>query len=186
MTRFGQPNTTTLGNLTQPVGNMARTHIRQALRQHPFTKGLPGLEKLEDLTEGVSFQEDQIVFAAGESSPYLYLLTSGSVCVEISASVYTVCIQALGPGKVFGWSSLLDQHNTAFRVRAREASSALRLDAARLAPLCREEPGLGVEIFHGLAELVGERLRSTEERLAEFCGVSCLPAGRRLNSCPHC
>ena len=178
------PNAIMLGTLPQLVGNMARMEIRQALRQHPFTKGLPGLDKLEELAEVVNFHEDQIVFAAGESSPYLYLLTSGLVCVEISASVYTICIQALGPGKVFGWSSLLDRHCTAFRVRAREASSTVRLDAARLAPLCREEPALGVAVFHGLTELVAERLCSTEERLAEFCGLSRLPAGRRLNSCP--
>ena len=160
--------------MTQAVGYMAPERLDEALKNHTFTMGLAGahLERLVALAEEVRFREDQIIFRAGERSPYLYLLISGSVCLEIRTPVYSVCVQALGPGEAFGWSSLLDQHYTVFQVRARESAVALRLDAEQLSAACRHDPALGAEMFRRLAELLGRRLRATESRLGEFCGIS--------------
>ncbi len=148
------------------------------LRQHPFTRDLlePHLSMLPDLSEGVQFGQDEIIFDAGERSSHFYLITSGCVCVEIKSPVYAVCIAALGPGEAFGWSSLLDHHNTVFQVRAWEVTTALRLDGERLLAACAEDPVLGREVFRGLLQIVAGRIGAMEARLGEFCGVS-VPAG---------
>jgi CRP-like cAMP-binding protein len=72
---------------------------------------------------------------------------------------------------VFGWSALLDDHDTLFQVRARERTTALRLDGAALMKACREDTLLGTEVLQRALEVVAGRVRATEVRFAEMCGV---------------
>ena len=160
------------GNWIKVVVHMAREQIYEALRVHPFTRGLsePQLVALANIAREVTFQEDEVIFRAGARSRNLYLLVSGSVCVELSTPVYAVCIQALGPGEAFGWSSLTKHPQTIFQVRARERSTALRLDASQASAAWQENPELGLELLQRILELVAERVKAVESRLAEFMG----------------
>ena len=56
-------------------------------------------------------------------------------------------------------------------MRARESTSALRLDGAALAALCHEDSQLGAEILHRTLQVVAGRVRATEIRFAEMCGI---------------
>lgn len=96
--------------------------LTDTVKEHSFVAGLTDSQtaKLGALCQEVSFPENELILSAREQSRYFYLLLSGSVCVEVNARAYVVCIQALGPGEAFGWSSLLDHHDTLFQVRARE------------------------------------------------------------------
>ncbi len=162
---------------------MPREPVYEALRRQSFTQGMKAdqLAKLATLAAEVPFQEDQIIFQAGERSVYLYLLVSGYVCIEIRTPVYSICVQALGPGGAFGWSSVLESHYTAFQVRALQPSTALRLDSKQLLAACHDDSELGIEIFSRLLQLVATRLRATESRLAEFCGIAAVV--RRSEPC---
>jgi len=144
----------------------------QMLKSHPFTEGMSDavLKKLAALSRLVSFEEDEIVFRAGERSRYFCLLLCGSACVELRTPYYAVSIQTLGPGDAFGWSSLLDEHHTVFQVRARETSSALLLDGKKLSEVCEKDSKLAAEVYRRLAQIVAKRVKATELRLAEFCG----------------
>jgi CRP-like cAMP-binding protein len=79
--------------------------VEQALKGHPFTRGLSALhmDRLAALACEETFAQNQIILVAGEQSRNLYLLLSGSVCVEVCAPHYTVTVQSLGPGEAFGW-----------------------------------------------------------------------------------
>ena len=169
------------------VRHMTQDQVYEALQDHPFTRRLTesSLAKLAALTQKVGFHEDQIIFHAGERSPHFYLVVSGSVCVEISTPVYAVCVQSLGPEDAFGWSSLLDRHYTAFQVRAREKTTALRLDSQRLLAACEGDLGLGLEIFRRLSELIARRVMATESRLADFCGGVNPAVSRALAACAN-
>jgi CRP-like cAMP-binding protein len=72
----------------------------------------------------------------------------------------------------FGWSALLDHQDTLFQVRAREPMTTLCLQGPDLAQLCRTDPELGTEILTRTLRLVAGRVKATEERFAEMCGVS--------------
>ena len=148
--------------------------LGQILRDHPLTRGLTesGLAQLASLACEETFAQDQIILVAGQQSKDFYLLLSGSVCVEVCAPRYTVCVQALGSGEAFGWSSLLLHHDTLFQIRARERSTVIRLDGSRLYAVCGEDPEFGLELFRRLLELVAGRVQATELRLAEFCGIA--------------
>ncbi len=128
------------------------------------------MKKLASLAKHVEFEEDEIVFRAGERSMNFCLLLCGSACVEIRTPYYAICVQTLAPGDAFGWSSLLEEHHTVFQVRAREVSSALFLDGQKLMEACARDPKLGSEVFERLARVMARRVKATELRLAEFCG----------------
>jgi len=147
--------------------------LNEELSGHRFTAGLSAsqLARLAETARKISFAEDELILVTGQQSRYFYLLSSGSVCIEARMRAYTVCVQALRPGDAFGWSALLDQHDTLFQVRAREPATALCLEGAGLAAAFREDTGLAAELLRRALSLVAGRVQATEARLAEFCGV---------------
>jgi hypothetical protein len=146
--------------------------LSTALRD-AFTAGLSDaqVDGLSKLATEVTFEEDEVVLIDGQRSTYFYILITGSVVVELSTPRYAMCVQSLGPGKVFGWSALLDAQDTLFQVRARERTTALRIDGAVLKARCFEDPALGTAILHHLLNVVAGRVKATETRFAEMCGV---------------
>jgi CRP-like cAMP-binding protein len=152
---------------------MGHITLQTALRQHRFTQGLTEehIASLARVGSTVAFEENELILVDGQRSNAFYLVTDGSVAVELRTPRYVVCVAAVTPGEAFGWSALLDQQDTAFQVRAREHSVALRLDGPGLRALCHDDPALGVEILHRVLRLVAGRVQATEIRFAEMCGV---------------
>lgn len=145
----------------------------KTLQNHTFTRGLGDvqLEELAELATEVTFETDEVVLVDGQRSTSFYLLTSGSVAVELSTGSFVVCVEALGPGQVFGWSALLDHQDTLFQVRAREKTTALRLNGAQLKAQCKSDTSLGTEFLQRTLQVVAGRVKATEIRFAEMCGV---------------
>jgi CRP-like cAMP-binding protein len=147
--------------------------VESILRDHAFVLGLPEdqIARLASAAMPVSFAENDIVLSDREQSSAFYFVVSGSVAIELRASRYAVCVQALEPGQVFGWSALLDRQDTLFQVRAREDTTALRISGEALKQICREDSELGMELFRRTLQVVASRVRATEERFAEMCGI---------------
>jgi CRP-like cAMP-binding protein len=147
------------------------------LREHDFTHGLTDqqINKLAALCTEVTFQDDDLILKNGQRSEFFYLILTGSACVELKAARFTVCLQALGPGHAFGWSALLDHQDTLFQVRAREPMTTLCLHGVDLAQLCRTDSELGAELLTRTLSVVAGRVKATEEKFAEMCGVSMNP-----------
>lgn len=143
------------------------------LRDHAFTRGLSEsqIAGLAELAHAVTFEENDLILVDGQRSKSFYLLITGSVSIELNAARYVVNLQSLGADHAFGWSALLEDQDTLFQVRARERTSALRLDGAALKALCRAQPELGIEILQRTLRLVAGRVKATEIRFAEMCGV---------------
>ena len=147
--------------------------LESILRTHSFVEGLTDeqVSRLAALTTEVAFDEDQIILADRDPSSGFFFLIAGSVAIELRTARYSVCVQALGPGQIFGWSALLDRQGTLFQVRAREQTKALRIDGEPLKALCRNDPQLGMDILQRTLRVVASRVRATEEKFAEMCGV---------------
>jgi len=126
---------------------------------------------LASIASAVTFDENQVVLVDGERSQAFYLVLTGSVSVELRTARYAVSVQALGPGQVFGWSALLEDHDTLFQVRAREITTALRLEGQDLKAACHQDNLLGAEIMQRALAVVAGRVRATEIRFAEMCGI---------------
>jgi CRP-like cAMP-binding protein len=147
--------------------------LDQIMRNHSFTRGLgeAQLDTLTSLASEVTFEENELILVDGQRSRFFFLVTAGSVSVELRTASYVVSVQALGPGQAFGWSALLDDHDTLFQVRAREHTTALRLDGAALKTACHKDTLLGVQVLGRALRVVAGRVRATEIRFAEMCGV---------------
>lgn len=148
---------------------MARHHIQN----HAFTQGLTDAQitKLASLATEVTFTENKVILVDGQRSQSLYFVLTGSVAVELCTPRFTVCVQTLGSGQVFGWSALLDHQDTLFRVRARERTTALRVAGSDLVETCRTDTELGMEILWRVVKVVARRVKATEVKFAEMCGV---------------
>ena len=146
---------------------------KQVLRDHAFTQGLSEaqIDRLACIASQVAFEENEVVLVDGARSTSFFLLLTGSVVVELRTPQYVVAVQAVGPGNVFGWSALLDDQDTLFQVRARERTTALQMDGATLKAYCMSDPALGAEFFHRILRVVAGRVKATEMRFAEMCGV---------------
>jgi len=147
--------------------------VDSTLRAHSFVAGLTDaqLASLAEIATPVSFADNQMILADREQSTAFYFVVSGSVAIELRATSYAVCVQALGAGEVFGWSALLNRQDTLFQVRAREQTTALRIPGDQLKALCRRDPVLGADLLQRTLQVVASRVRATEERFAEMCGV---------------
>ena len=147
--------------------------ILDIIKDHAFTAGLtdPQIAKLAEFAQEVSFKESEVILVPGAQAKNFYLLLSGSVCIEVSTRTFVVWVQILHPGDAFGWSALLDHHDTLFRVRARESSRVLCLDGERLCALLHQDSELAAEVFRRTLNLVAGRVQATEARLGEMCGV---------------
>lgn len=145
----------------------------ETLKAHAFTSGLNDsqIAELAKLAHEVTFLEDEIILVAGQQSKHFYLLLAGSACIEVGTQSYVVWVQVLGPGDAFGWSALLDHHDTLFQVRAREKSRALCLDGELLSASLRADSDLAAELLRRTLALVAGRVQATEARLGEMCGV---------------
>jgi len=153
--------------------NLGHITLEQMIRAHDFTAGLAESQtaRLASIARIVTFAEDELILEEGQRSAAFYLLTVGSVAVELRTPRYSVCVQSLGPGEVFGWSALLENQDTLFRVRAREATSAMRIEGAALQEACKSDPAFAAEILDRTLKVVAGRVRATEIRFAEMCGV---------------
>jgi CRP-like cAMP-binding protein len=147
--------------------------VQSILRDHAFVQGLSEeqISSLATLARAAVFDENQIVLGDRQDSSAFYFLISGSVAIELRGPRYVVQVQALGPGQVFGWSALLDRQDTLFQVRAREHTTALRIEGNDLKALFRRQPELGTELLQRTLQVVASRVRATEQRFAEMCGI---------------
>ena len=58
-----------------------------------------------------------------------------------------------------------------FQVRTRERTAALQIEGATLKAYCMNDPVMGAESFHRILRAVAGRVKATEVRFAEMCGV---------------
>jgi CRP-like cAMP-binding protein len=147
--------------------------LNETLCKHTFTAGMSESQvaRLAEVAHEVRFQENEVILKAGQPSKHFYLLVAGSVCIEVGAKTYVVWVQILHPGEAFGWSALLDRHDSLFQVRARETSHALCLDGERLSSVLHGDTDLAAEFFRRTLSLVAGRVQATERRLGEMCGI---------------
>jgi CRP-like cAMP-binding protein len=149
---------------------MASIHL---VRNHAFTRDLreDQIARLASLGANAVFDREDIILRDGQRSQSFYLIVAGSVAVELHHQAFIVCVQALGPDEAFGWSALLEHQDTVFQVRARERTMAVRFDGVDLNDAFHADPNLGVEFLRRTLKVVAGRVKATEVKFAEMCGV---------------
>ena len=139
------------------------------LSKYPFDELRPeDIQQLYSMGSEVSFRKNEVIFREGDECAVFYILTSGSVILEVPVSNYVLGIETLAPGDEFGWSTMLMRERRHFQVRAREAASAMAFDGAALIRACQEDPVFGFAFLHRLLGVVSRRLEATRMRLLDM------------------
>jgi CRP/FNR family cyclic AMP-dependent transcriptional regulator len=144
--------------------------VHAILQRLTFTRDLgpADLQGLAEIAKPVSWQAGQAIFREGDRDDFLYLVVEGQAALEINVPPRgRVRILTVGPGEVFGWSSVYYQKPKTAGAAALEATQGLALDAARLRERSETDPRFGYWLARRLLEVVSERLKATRLQLLD-------------------
>lgn len=147
--------------------------LRAKLNHLAFTRGMEAdqLDRIAEIAGPAQWDSSAIIFREGERGSVLYVVDDGRVAIEIAVPGRgPVTILTVGPGEVFGWSSVFGQRSKTASARAVEPTKALALDAARLRELCDADSRLGYLLTRRMLEVVSERLKATRMQLLDIYG----------------
>jgi len=150
---------------------MKHNATQSTLSDLAFTQGLDSgqLEQVAELAAPVEWTAGETVFREGDSDSVLYVVQAGRVAIEVAVPTRgRVTLLTLGPGELFGWSSLFHQRPQTAAARAIEPTRALALDASRLRELCDADPRLGYLLTRWILDVVAERLTVARMQLLDI------------------
>jgi CRP-like cAMP-binding protein len=139
-------------------------------RELSFTAGFDPsqIERLAGIATRVQWNDGESVYRDGDPGSPLYVVEAGLVAIELVVPGRgPVTIQTVGPGDIFGWSSLFYQRPKTNGARALVTSQALALDVARLRALCDGDPAFGYAVTRRVLQVVSERLKATRIQLLD-------------------
>jgi CRP-like cAMP-binding protein len=141
--------------------------IRQRVASHPFFAGLSEAQMniLADCAELKSFGAEETVFRAGDPARGFFLVESGSIAVEGDAEAGSVAIDTVRAGEPLGWSWIFEPYICQYSARATEPTTAIFLDALKLADHRGGDLTLGHELFKRMSQVMVRRLNAARAQL---------------------
>jgi CRP-like cAMP-binding protein len=128
-------------------------------------------ERVAAMAVPAHWSAGETVFREGDCDSALYVVETGRVAIEMSIPGRgRVTILTVGPGELFGWSSLFRRRPKTASARAIEPTEALAWDAVQLGDLCDADPQFGYVLTRGILEAVSERLKATRMQLLDIYG----------------
>jgi CRP-like cAMP-binding protein len=137
--------------------------LEPLLRRHEFFAGLDPqyLALLAGCAANAAFPDGAFLFRAGTAAEKFFLVTSGTIALEIAAPGRVVTVQTLGEAEVAGFSWLIGPHRWQFDGRAVGRVRAIEMDGACLRAKCESDPRLGFDLMQRFARLAVQRLQAT-------------------------
>jgi CRP/FNR family transcriptional regulator, cyclic AMP receptor protein len=155
---------------------MSQPHAtsRSALEELAFTQGLESdqQDRIARIASAREWDAGVTVFREGDLDSSLYIIEKGRVALDIVVPGRgRMTILTVGPGEVFGWSSLFLQQAKTASARTVEPTRALLLAADPLRELCDVDPRLGYLLTRRILDVVSERLKATRMQLLDNYGL---------------
>jgi serine/threonine protein phosphatase PrpC/CRP-like cAMP-binding protein len=167
--RGGKDNITVVAVSVEAAGDDEQADVEgktEILRRIPLFQHMTYKELLAILgiARGRQFERGQPIIKEGESGDELFVLFRGRVDV-IKNGLH---IAQLKPGGHFGEMGLVDQAPRSATVVAAEDTSAISIDRDSLLKLMRRDSLLAVKLLWSFVQVLSERLRNTNEALADL------------------
>ncbi|HEU4620321.1 MAG TPA: cyclic nucleotide-binding domain-containing protein [Gammaproteobacteria bacterium] len=157
---------------------MSTPEVKELLSRNAFFSGLDEehIEYLAERAKQRSLPKDTVLFAYGDEARHFYLVTAGTVSVEVAAIQGPALeLQLLGPGAVLGWSWLIAPYRWTFQARAAEPAAVLEFDGARILARCEQDPAFGYQLVKRFSGLMSERLNFARQKMMEEWRPAGLP-----------
>ena len=144
--------------------------LERAAEVCPLLAGLgrEHLAKLLEIGEHRAFNQDEVIFGEGGKSEYFFLITSGTVALEVVAGAKRILVQTLGPGDAMGWSALTEKARTHFQARPLSRVRAIGFSHTKLATAFEDDRDLGYQMMKRLLESATECLDHTRMQVADM------------------
>lgn len=142
------------------------------LALHPFVGTFTNEQviALSTCVTSVRFDPGHVIFREGERADACYLVRAGHIALQLHAPDGPLVIETLTGEHILGWSWLVPPHRWRFDAVAVDEVDVLRLDAACVRDLMRDDPALGSAVAQQLLVVLGDRLEHTRIRLLDVYG----------------
>lgn len=147
---------------------------------------LSQLEQISVLCRGVSYREGTKIFKEGDKAASLYVLTNGTVILEMDVrplpngpSIPTA-VEVVNKSQCFGWSAVVEPYIYTLSARCTTNCTALDIKGDVLQTAMARDPSLGLELMKRVSRLISMRLAHTRLRLISGLGIAL--SGRELKS----
>ncbi|RFF32316.1 cyclic nucleotide-binding domain-containing protein [Wenzhouxiangella sediminis] len=157
---------------------MQAKEIAELLEKSDFFGGLDA-EHRDWLAEHASetrFEDGQLVARHGDTADRFFLVLDGELVVEVPALTGpTLEVTRLGPGKIFGWSWLIEPYRWHFNARAAGPTRVLDFDGLAILKRAEDEPKFGYALLRRFSALMGTRLESAQRKMMDQWSPAGLP-----------
>jgi CRP-like cAMP-binding protein/HEAT repeat protein len=154
------------------VGLRKEDAVLSTIERVIFLKEVPIFENmtieqlriLASVSEESTYDEDEVVFAEGDTGDALYIVVSGRIGIEQKGrrKGSVVRLATLSGRQYFGEMSIFDEEPRAASAIALEPTLLLSLRRAPLVALAREDPNLALELIR----ILSYRLREANRQIA--------------------
>lgn len=144
-------------------------------RNHPLFVDLPGpyLELLARRATIETFEPRELIFREGQAADRFYLITEGTVAVEIFANERgPVTIQTEGVGEILGWSWLVEPYMWHFDAQATLPTKVVAFDAKAVRDSFDAHPEVAYILMKRFIPIIVERLQATRFQLLDVYHVN--------------
>ena len=126
------------------------------------------LKKLASIASIIEFADDQVIHEAGDQGQYLYLVIDGQVNIEIDVPDHpSVTVLTIGPGQMFGLSSLFPAQRKKGRAKVARRMQAVVIKSSDLRGLFRADHELERVFFERTTQIINDRIKATWLQLAK-------------------
>lgn len=153
-----------------PLISRDKLKILTALRAIDPLQGLETshLKKLASIATEAQFSIDEIVYSEGDFGQAIYLIQTGEVAIEMDVPNYgRVTLLSIGPGHLFGWSSLFPLRRKMAHARVVKPTQAIVINAGQLHNLFRSDHELERAIMNRIAVVIADRVQTSRIQLAQ-------------------
>jgi len=126
------------------------------------------IKALAILAEEEQYEAGAIIFHEGDPAANLYLVLEGRVEMTmntISKGKRPAGVMTVGPGEVFGWSSLVEPYLLTASARCNTRVRAIAIPAPGLRALMAVSCELGFRLMQKACQIASGRLRATRVQL---------------------
>ena len=128
----------------------------------------PMLDRLAAIVDVLKFDEEEVIFRAGEPAGRFYMLRTGQVLLEqrISDQV-TACVAAIKPGFSFGWSAMLEDETYTVDAVCEAPSEVFSFKTTKINALFEQDPEMGLRLYRRLMVIIKKRLDIRTEQFRQ-------------------
>ncbi|NBB92200.1 MAG: cyclic nucleotide-binding domain-containing protein [Gammaproteobacteria bacterium] len=131
---------------------------------------------LSEHASETEFDDGQLVARHGDKADRFFLVLDGELVVEVPALTGpSLEVTRLGPGKLFGWSWLIEPYRWHFNARAAGATRVLDFDGLAILKRAEEEPKFGYALLRRFSALMGTRLEAAQRKMMDQWAPDGLP-----------